>query len=325
MASSNKNSKKKNSNNYENDGFDMKSLGALLVIVIGVAIIIVLARSMGNDETQDSGKAVSSAVSSESYVQPEVSSQVDNPVEEVSSAAESQPSFTVAVSGLDGSYSRTNVESANGATLKISSQDSRGFDFSLTLPSTTYAGYAAFVNGNTAQWSYDGNVFSFECTSGSVTVSGYKSANGKYTTAAPVYTDTPESKYDSAVISSSATRSALSDIMTADDYALFKKIFDEGSYMGVSESSSEYQTDKNGIGVMVDKKTGMIKYQYELKYEGKFMLLCSTDGKVCIGIYNENDGSEELRYYASTSALRSEVPDCIKNYAAAYDFSLVIC
>lgn len=318
------NSKKRKNSSYDNDGFDMKSLGALLVIIIGVAVIIVLVRSMGGSGNGSDSGDVPAATSSESYSQPEASSQVDTP-EDVSSEAESQPTFTVTVTGLDGSYSRTNVESANAATLKISSQDSKGFDFSLTLSGTTYAGYAAFVSVDTAQWSYDGNVLSFECSSGSITLSGYKAVNGSYTTAAPTYTDAPESKYDSDIINSSATRSTLSDIMSSDDYSLLKRILDDGSRMGVSESSSEYQTDKNGVGIMVDKKTGMIKYQYELKYEGRCMILCSTDGKVCIGIYNENDGSGELRYYASTSALRSEEPDCIKNYAVAYDLTLTGC
>lgn len=321
--------KKKKKSSYSNDGFDMKSLGALLVIIIGVALIIVLVKSSDGKNTESADTENPSAVNSEVYyeqdetVEDSTTVTDDNTTEETTTTT-TQPAFTVSVSGLDGKYSRTNVESANAATLKISSQDSEGFDFSLSLPGSNYAGYAVFTGETTAQWSYDGNVFTFECASGSVTISGFKAANGKYITGEPTYTDEPESDYDSTIINSSTTRSTLSGIMSSDDYALLKKILNDGNYMGVSQNSSEYQTDKNGVGVMVDKQTGMIKYQYELQYEGRCMVLCSTDGKVCVGIYNENDDTGELRYYASTSSLRSEVPDCIKNYASAYDLELVV-
>ncbi len=327
-------SRKKRKSSSADNGFDLKSLGALLVIIIGVALIIVLVRAMDKkDNVQETGSSESMGASGEDYGQDyddtvsEVTETEDNEKEEPveSTPVESEPSFTVTVTGLDGSYNRTNVESAKAAKLKVSGQDSEGFEFSLSLPDTNYAGYAEFVSENTAEWTYDGNVLKFECGSKSVTLSGLKAANGKYISGEPTYTDEPESDYDGNIINASATRSKLSDIMSGDDYSLCKKILSEGSKMGVSQSSSEYQTDKNGAGIMVDKETGMIKYQYELKYEGRCMVLCSSDGKVCIGIYNENDDTGELRYYASSSSLRSSVPGCIKNYAIAYGLELVIC
>ncbi len=322
---------RKRKNSYDSGGFDMKSLGALLVILIGVALIIILVnsaeKSKPSQETGSSDKpsAVASDVSDE--IEDEVSEpDIQDPTESEpteSEPTESEPEFIVTVEDLDGTYNRTNVESSNAAKLKIINQDDEGFEFSLSLPDTKYAGNAEFVGETTAQWNYDGNVLKFECGSKSITLSGLKAANGKYITGEPTYTDEEDSDYDANIINASSTRSALSKIMSKDDYSLLKKLLSEGDNMGISQSSSEYQTDKNGKGIMVDKETGMIKYQYQLKYEGNCMVLCSSDGKVCVGIYNENDDTGELRYYASSSSLRSNVPDCIENYAIAYGLDLV--
>ncbi len=332
--------KKRKNSRYDNDGFDMKSLGALLVILIGVAVIILLVKSAEkNENVQGTGSggnpsALTSGISDESG---NVLDDTDDfgdgegfaestPMESTpleSEPTESEPEFTVTVTGLDGTYNRTNVETANAAKLKIVNQDDESFEFSLSLPEGKYAGVAEFVGETTAQWKYDGAVLTFECGDGVIALSGLKAAKGKYITGEPTYTDEKKSNYDANIINSSSVRSKLSGIMSGNDYALFKSILAEGDYMGVSQSSSEYQTDKNGVGVMVDRETGMIKYQYQLKYEGRCMVLCSADGEVCIGIYNENDDTGELRYYASTSSLRSNIPSCIKNYAVAYKLDLV--
>ncbi len=329
------NRKRKKSSSYDS-GFDMKSLGSLLVILIGVALIIILVNSAkGNGNIQEAGSAdtpssagsdasdkIDSVVSKPEDTESEPENTESKPTE--SKPTESEPAFTVIVEDLDGTYNRTNVNTASAAKLKILNQDDESFEFSLTLPDTKYAGDAYFVGETTAEWSYDDSTLKFECSSGSITLSGMKEANGKYITGEPTYTDEPEADYDSEVINSSAVRSTLSKIMSKSDYSLLKGILAEGSNMGVSQNSSEYQTDKNGVGIMIDKETGMIKYQYQLKYEGKCMILCSSDGKVCIGIYDENDDTGELRYYASSSSLRSKVPACIKNYAIAYGLDLVI-
>ncbi len=322
--------RKKRKNSYSNDGFDMKSLAALIVIIVGVALIIVLVKNAEGNNTQEAGSgnpsaSVNSDIINEDsgYVETEPENVTSQPENEVSEPE--KPSFTVTVEDLEGTYNRTNVETANGAKLKVTYMDKEGFDFSLSLPEDNYGGYAVFVGETAAEWTYDGKTMRFECGKGSITVSGFKAANGKYITGEPTYTDEPESEYDASIVSSSATRSTLSGIMKGDDYSLFKLIMSDGSAMGISSGSSEYQTDKNGVGVMVDKQTGMMKYQYELKYEGRCMILCSSDGKVCIGIHNENDDTGELRYYASTSALRSDVPTCIRNYASAYGLELVVC
>ncbi len=320
------NKKRKKKSSYNEGGFDMKSLAALIVIIVGVALIIVLVKSAEgkNQESISGGQPQSST--NDSYDQNNSyagdSTTVSSGTGEEETTTASTTSFKVSVNA-EGTYNRTNIESANAAKLKVSHQDSEGFDFSLSLPDNNYAGYAMFVGPTTAEWTYDGSTMKLECAEGSITVTGFGSANGKYITGEPTYTDEPESDYDAAIVSSSATLSTLSGLMSSEDYSLFKLILSDGSYMGISQSSSEYQTDKNGVGVMVDKQTGMMKYQYELKYEGRCMILCSADGAVCIGIYNENDDTGELRYYASTSALRSDIPDCIRNYAVAYSLDLV--
>lgn len=331
MANRRKNSR------YNDGGFDMKSLGALLVILIGVALIIILVKSTENgggmQEAGSSGNpsAVTSDISDETgntVSEPNYgdNSQEDDPLESdplESDPTESEPEFTVTVTGLDGTYNRTNVESAKSAKLKVVNQDNESFEFTLSLPEGNYAGVAEFVGETTAQWEYDGSVLKFECGNGTVTLSGLKAANGKYITGEPTYTDEKKSNYDANIINSSSVRSNLSGIMSSNDYSLLKSILSEGDNIGISQNSSEYQTDKNGTGIMVDKETGMIKYQYQLKYEGKCMVLCSADGNVCVGIYNENDDTGELRYYASTSSLRSNVPTCIRNYAVAHKLDLV--
>lgn len=323
------NKKRRKSSSYDNGGFDMKSLGALLVIIIGIAVIILLVKTANGENTVAENNSGTPNASVNSDVVNEENNDVDSDSTTTTTASTegttttTEAKFTVTVEDLDGTYNRTNVESDNAAKLKVSNQDEEGFDFSLSLPDTKYAGYAVFVGETTAQWEYDGNVLEFKCASDSVTISGFKAANGKYISGEPTYTDEPESDYDAGIINASSTRSKMSDIMSSDDYALLKKLLNEGSRMGMSQNNSEYQTDKNGEGIMVDKETGMIKYQYELKYEGKCMVLCSSDGEVCVGIYNENDDTGQLRVYASTSALRSNVPSCIEKYAVAYDLELV--
>lgn len=245
----------------------------------------------------------------------------------ISQDAGAVDSFSVTVTGANGTYNRTNVSRNEAATLKIEQQDQTGFAFTLNVNGGEVSGYAYFNGANTAAYELAEGLIGFTFENNSVKVYhtmqisnfGGASADGTYIAGTPTYNEetSAASAYDADIRTADTTQAALKSIMSKSDYSLMNSIFADG--VCPVYQNSELTLDKNGKEVLVDSQMKAVKYYAFVNGTGEeLVLICSNSGKVYIGIC---DGGE-YRYYTNDDNYKTTAPSSISGQAATKNMQL---
>lgn len=239
--------------------------------------------------------------------------------------------FEVTVTGADGLYRRDGEE----ASLVISGQNSESFGFELTVGETKTSGTAYFSGPTSAICEKaDGALrFGFEAEGvvvtrdGTVSELGDTAIDGIYLLAETAPTEPTSStettsttaapaggSYDLDIIKADSTRSALSGMMTGEDYSLATSLLDAQGGYGIIYGTGDKSKEKQGRGFNIDTQTdGVLFHAFEQGTGRETVIICAPGGKVYAGVC---DGSE-YHYYSNDPARSSpaDAPNSIVQYA----------
>lgn len=244
-------------------------------------------------------------------------------------------SFTVGVTGADGTYRRTDVSTANAAVLVISSQDDIGFDFSLEVSGDSGKGslsaHAYFCGTHEAIYEGAQGLINFSFGSNGVSIyqvdiidalEGF-SPDGTYVAGSPEYVEDAAAKadelgLDADIRTSEAIQAALDELLSEDDSVLLELIFTYGTQRVYEGSEKGY--DRNGTAINIDSELESVKYYAFIDGTGEeLVLICTADGKVYLGIC---DGAE-YRYYTNDPNYSETAPKSISGQAKGKAMELV--
>lgn len=254
--------------------------------------------------------------------------------------------FVVTVAGADGIYKRSGAETPE-ASLTISGQNAESFSFVLALPETSVEGVAYFNGETTAICEKaDGAItFAFDADAVSVAAQGAVSelggavADGIYLLAEVITTTTTETttasttatttalpptsgKYDLDSIKSDAVKTALKDMMSADDYSLLNSLMDASGGYGLIYGTGDKDKEAKGRSFNLDTQMNAVMYYANEAGTGReVVVICGDNGaRVYVGVC---DGSE-YRYYSNDAGRKSpsDAPHTIAQYAKLRNMTL---
>ena len=292
---------------------------ALLYVGIGVALLAVVLIAVSvtilNSRNKDNQQTAPLPVVSDSS-RPESATVVG-----FDDSDEDEPETTqttVAYVSLAGKWRRTDVYESQKATFTAEAEEDGSFSFTLKIWSddktVTITGSAVYVSENTAVYKESAASITFE--KGSQYLSVYHSGknkafgiaedfviDGKFTQKTPKYIEKEDTaEYDYQIYQTGEVVKALSDTLSADDYALYREMMSKGLK---SPIAYERTLDKNGKKVNVDSELNAVKYYAHLSGNASDMIfICSNDAKIYVLFYD----AQEMRYYTNDKKYASKMP-----------------
>ncbi|MBQ4312991.1 MAG: hypothetical protein IJC18_02160 [Clostridia bacterium] len=307
---------------------------AMLIMIACVAAVLVIFSAYMILLRSDSCKSEDAPPTPPTYTDSATSASDASPSDASASDAETAPAIVVTVQNADGVYHRTNVKRSEAMSLTVVSQNGEGFDFTLSAGSgdtaVSLVGRASFYDETSARADLAESQLNFTFDAGGIRLYqtarinalGDMLADGTYILGEPAYIEeavqqAQTNSLDADIRNTQTVSDELKRIMSVADYDLMHTLFESGNCPVYEGPEKGY--DKNGKEINIDSELKAVKYYAFIQGTGQeLILICTTDGKVYIGIC---DGAA-YRYYTNDDAYKTKAPVSITGQAETKSMTL---